>query len=309
MSLQSLQWLIGPCVGAVIGYITNDIAVRMLFRPREARYLWGRKLPFTPGLIPKSRYRLSESVGKLVGSELLSGDVLRRALLSDSMRQRIGGAIDGFSASLSDDERKARELIPASVEPEKIESSIDELVGTVAAALGGKLLTSGFEITLSEQVMADLRSRITTTPFAPLRLFWDDRFHKSMVDRLAKAVRDMVSEHGEQWINTLVKGAVQDGLDTTVSIWYSRVEPYVPRIKGAIMTGYERLVTDHLERALSAVDLGAILRSHIDSLDMAEMERMILSIMKRELRAIVWLGALLGAVMGIVNAIIPILLR
>ncbi|WP_318258257.1 hypothetical protein [Geobacter anodireducens] len=34
MSLQSmLPYVTPPVVGAVIGYVTNDIAIRMLFRP------------------------------------------------------------------------------------------------------------------------------------------------------------------------------------------------------------------------------------------------------------------------------------
>lgn len=39
-------------------------------------------------------------------------------------------------------------------------------------------------------------------------------------------------------------------------------------------------------------------------MDMDEAEAIILDVMKKELKAIVWLGALLGAVMGTVNAII-----
>lgn len=47
------QLIIGPLVGAIIGLITNGIAIKMIFRPLYAKYLWGWKLPFTPGLIPK----------------------------------------------------------------------------------------------------------------------------------------------------------------------------------------------------------------------------------------------------------------
>ena len=32
----------GPAVGAVIGYITNDIAIRMLFRPHQAKYIFDK---------------------------------------------------------------------------------------------------------------------------------------------------------------------------------------------------------------------------------------------------------------------------
>ena len=38
-------------------------------------------------------------------------------------------------------------------------------------------------------------------------------------------------------------------------------------------------------------------------MDMDESERIILSVMNKELRAIVWLGALLGAIIGTVNSL------
>ena len=54
-----ISYIIPPLVGAAIGYITNDIAIRMLFRPHEAKYLFGKQLPFTPGIIPKEKGRLA----------------------------------------------------------------------------------------------------------------------------------------------------------------------------------------------------------------------------------------------------------
>lgn len=39
----------GPIVvGGVIGYGTNLVAIKMLFRPRDPHFLFGHKLPFTP---------------------------------------------------------------------------------------------------------------------------------------------------------------------------------------------------------------------------------------------------------------------
>ena len=46
-------YVIAPLLGGVIGYITNDIAIRMLFRPHKAKYVMGVHIPFTPGIIPK----------------------------------------------------------------------------------------------------------------------------------------------------------------------------------------------------------------------------------------------------------------
>ena len=50
-----LSLLLRPLLGGVIGYITNDIAIRMLFRPHTAKYVFGIHVPFTPGIIPKEQ--------------------------------------------------------------------------------------------------------------------------------------------------------------------------------------------------------------------------------------------------------------
>ena len=42
-------------VGSVIGYATNWLAIKMLFRPLREKRLLGVRLPFTPGLIPKEK--------------------------------------------------------------------------------------------------------------------------------------------------------------------------------------------------------------------------------------------------------------
>ena len=48
-----LKLIAGPLIGMIIGYFTNWLAVKMLFRPRRAKYIAGRRLPFTPGVIPR----------------------------------------------------------------------------------------------------------------------------------------------------------------------------------------------------------------------------------------------------------------
>lgn len=47
-----IKYILMPFLGGIIGYITNGIAIKMLFRPRKAVYLGHWKIPFTPGLIP-----------------------------------------------------------------------------------------------------------------------------------------------------------------------------------------------------------------------------------------------------------------
>ena len=52
---MDLTIIAGPLIGAVIGYFTNYLAVKMLFRPRREIKIGSKTLPFTPGVIPKRK--------------------------------------------------------------------------------------------------------------------------------------------------------------------------------------------------------------------------------------------------------------
>ena len=56
---MDLTIIAGPLIGAVIGYFTNYLAVKMLFRPRREIKIGSKTLPFTPGVIPKGKPRLA----------------------------------------------------------------------------------------------------------------------------------------------------------------------------------------------------------------------------------------------------------
>ena len=61
---------------------------------------------------------------------------------------------------------------------------------------------------------------------------------------------------------------------------------------------------EHLPRILQDIDISGIIEQRINEMDMDEAEAIILDVMKKELRAIVWLGAGLGFLLGFVNAFI-----
>jgi len=66
-----------PVVGGIIGYFTNDLAIKMLFRPYRALYFAGRRLPFTPGLIPRNQERLARRVSDTIMGSLLTPEELQ----------------------------------------------------------------------------------------------------------------------------------------------------------------------------------------------------------------------------------------
>lgn len=79
-----------PLAGALTGYVTNWIAVRMLFRPRRARRIVAWDLH---GLIPRRRRELAERIAETIEEHLLSHEDVRRALEHPDVRRRLEGLV------------------------------------------------------------------------------------------------------------------------------------------------------------------------------------------------------------------------
>ena len=84
-----MKFLIASLIGGIIGYLTNWIAIKMLFRPYEEKRIFGIKVPFTPGLIPKEKTRIAKSVGNAIGEHLLSSEIIVKSLCSENMNNRL----------------------------------------------------------------------------------------------------------------------------------------------------------------------------------------------------------------------------
>jgi len=82
-----------PILGAIIGYFTNDIAIKMLFRPYQAKYIGKKKLPFTPGLIPANQERLAKRISDTIMGSLLTPEELQNLARRLLATERVQGVI------------------------------------------------------------------------------------------------------------------------------------------------------------------------------------------------------------------------
>jgi uncharacterized membrane protein YheB (UPF0754 family) len=116
-----LAWIAPPVVGAAIGWVTNDIAIRMLFRPLRPVRVLGMRLPLTPGIIPKERRSLAVNIGRMVSRELITEEALRSqihdprtlAALSESVAKASGDILARQLGSLA---TGAEALLPSTLE-------------------------------------------------------------------------------------------------------------------------------------------------------------------------------------------------
>ncbi|MEB3227299.1 MAG: DUF445 family protein [Synechocystis sp.] len=82
-----------PLAGGVIGYFTNDLAIKMLFRPYRPVVIGSTQLPFTPGLIPRNQERLAQRVSDTIMGSLLTPEELQRLARKLLQRDRVESAL------------------------------------------------------------------------------------------------------------------------------------------------------------------------------------------------------------------------
>ncbi len=98
--LNVLGWTLPVVLGAIIGYVTNAIAIRMLFRPLKEKRILGVRVPFTPGIIPKQRYKFSTSIGRMVSDELITEEAIKKQISKESFKRGVYSTISNITESL-----------------------------------------------------------------------------------------------------------------------------------------------------------------------------------------------------------------
>ncbi len=92
MNTNILLLFLIPIISAFIGWLTNTIAVRMIFRPRKAVRILGIEII---GLIPKRRGDLARKIGETVEKELISHKDIHTVVSSPAFQADILDAIMG----------------------------------------------------------------------------------------------------------------------------------------------------------------------------------------------------------------------
>ncbi|MEH2334614.1 DUF445 domain-containing protein [Nostoc sp.] len=125
-----------PVLGGIIGYFTNDIAIKMLFRPFRAIYIAGRRVPFTPGLIPRNQERLALNISKTIMGSLLTPQELqnlaRRLLQTERVQAGILWLLQLAIEQIKTDKNQKSAKIVAGILRDLLGESLPRLLKVLA---------------------------------------------------------------------------------------------------------------------------------------------------------------------------------
>ncbi len=95
------SYILPPIIGAFIGYLTNYVAIKLLFRPHRPISILGFTIQ---GLIPKRREEIARSIAHTIERELISSKDIASVLDAVNWKEDVEKAVEGliehrFSAS------------------------------------------------------------------------------------------------------------------------------------------------------------------------------------------------------------------
>ena len=320
-------YFIAPLLGGLIGYITNDIAIRMLFRPHKAKYLFGIHIPFTPGIIPKEKGRIAEAIGGVISENLMNNEVLEKYLLSDEMIGKVRSAVEEFiSIQQQNQESVARFLghylskdeidsiaqnINQSITKQTYEKLADSSVGDKVAHIAIDHVAQKLTIDGPQELLSGIGGALGGMKGMAAGLFGGNIVAKFLgmlrepaEHFLAKNINTMLRDNGEEIVSNMIGGEVDHFLDKPVCKLLEGHEEQLAQTVDTIESIYRSIITEHLSKILESIDISKIVRERINEMDVNETEKLIFQVMDKELKAIVWLGALLGLLMGCINCFV-----
>ncbi|MEO1447882.1 MAG: DUF445 family protein [Bacteroidota bacterium] len=247
-------------VSGLIGYGTNYIAIRMLFRPIEKRPIWGQ------GLIPAQRDRIIYTLAQGMHKHIFNRDLIRRRVEETGVVSKINDLlIDGSVGLIRDTDLRSQvkatlaENLEGFAERDDIRQHIREVI----------------DVRLEENLEGGVKKFLLQTY---------KRYNK---EDYAKAIDGIVADIPKVALEVLEKleGDLDSAADYLLEQRKKSEEQIMETVVG-LLEQLDRTITDLLAKQMA----------HFDE---AKLERMVWEATNEQLLYIQYLGTILGILGGL----------
>ncbi len=287
-----LAMLSGPLIGAVIGIFTNYIAVKMLFRPYREKRIGKWRIPFTPGIIPRRQAALGAALGRMVDETLVRKEDLKGALLSDEVAATVANAI----LSLPPIHRAGTALAGDSYAVGR-DRALNALTGRIVEGIGSLDLAEIFK----REGIAAINSMTPRNPL--LAMFVNESTIGSIAAPLAERVLLYLEGDGRVKIREILENELEKLEGKPIGEMFGEREEAEKLIRAV----YLRLVNEHADAIVSRIHIAGIVEKRVCAMQPQDLENLILTVMKKELNAVIYLGGVIGFVLGIITMLINLI--
>jgi uncharacterized membrane protein YheB (UPF0754 family) len=271
----SLLIKLSPLLVATLhGYGAAWLAVRMLFRPRRPYRIFGFRVPLTPGMLPKEREHFIASLATVISVRLLDVETVTDEIMKLNLESEITTMARREYLAHSQNETTIKVIA------EHLRERLYHLRDSVEAR---------WEIAraLRKIVEEELGRRVSLLRRMLIDYILDD-------EAVYRIVGDSISKLADQIVDSLY-------VRTTIIQAMAQIpEPVGSSTQTAAINSFVTLLSERL-------DVRAILVKRLSALSNEAIEQLILETAGREIRAIVWFGASIGLLVGILQSLINFL--
>lgn len=292
--MEFLHIILPVLTGALIGYCTNYIAIKMLFRPRKEKYIGKWRLPFTPGVIPKNKSRIASAVGNAINDKLLTesdiaGSVKSSGFIDESVKEIIS-YITADTASLNRILNK---------------NNANNIMENVSEVLGDKILSAIRRLdmkTVIGEVAQKSFGNLFSNPMVGMLL--GGNAMDSISEKIATSLNEYIDSNGKELIVPAVKQEMDGIFAKPIKENLESIHITENDIRTLLENTADKLINNSISKLISHIDVKRTVEGKINAMDEKELENLVMYVMKNELQAVINLGAVIGAVIGIVNIFI-----
>ena len=306
----AIEYVAPPLLGAGIGYFTNYIAVKMLFHPYKPWKIGKLRIPFTPGMVPRRQNELARAIGDAVGNHLFTGNDLKELFLSEETETKIVNmAMDALDLSLSFREstttlQTTNQLLYTYLSGEKVESIKDGVSSFLTDRIMEALVHVDLGAVIAEQGAAVLLEKKAgsgekKSGFGMLSMFINEHTLQALLPPLATKINSYIADNGREKVYDAVKDQIDQYSDRPLhDLMVYTSEEQLRMVIGVI---YKKLISGIGDHFTDWLDISSSVEKKVMAMSVADIEKLCMKVMKKELNAIVNLGALIGFVFGLLG--------
>ena len=320
-----LRLIVMLAVGTAIGFCTNWLAIKMLFRPHQPKYLFGKQLPLTPGIIPKSKQRLAQAIGNTISQNLMNEQVLSNYLLAPGMREKVRQATENFIRTQQNNNETLQQALEHVLSTEEISNFVATTRSALSTQIQDKLTDTNLGSQVAhiavEHVIAQLKQlspaellgsfsglasmlRVLSGGLGNLlNQFWN-ALREPAEQLLADNINSLLKNNAPQMVDNIIDDETNKLLHTPVAQLLKGKQQLLSQLPDTVENVYQTLIRQHLPQILHTVDIADIVASRINEMDVDETEKLVFQVMDHELSAIINLGALLGFLMALIQFLV-----
>ncbi|XWN38106.1 MAG: DUF445 family protein [Balneola sp.] len=247
-------------ISGLIGFLTNWLAITMLFRPAKRRPVFGQ------GLVPAQKDRIAFRLAAAVSEDLINPDIIKQKIQESNAISKYRAQATEYIREIIDDPEFRTDLKALAV------NYVDEMVAQ-----------PDVRTNIAESIIHQIETNIEENSFEKVAL-------KAYSFIKGQEMQSLVEDALTKLPDGVEKGL--DKLDSFMDTLPDKIEANSKTI--------ENIVTSLLYKLINQLDVHALVEDNLREYDEQRLEKLIKNASNDQLQYIQYLGAVLGTLGGFI---------